>query len=107
MSRMTLEDVVIFNPVIKTGMKYGIFSLTTNAATTLDRDAGPLCIFVPTGAFNLTLPTAEAGLFYIIHNAAASALAITVKNPAAATIATVAQNANAMIYSDGTNWYGA
>ena len=106
MSRVNLEDVKLYDPVVVKGLKGGVHIETKGADWTVDRDQGFLAFITLTGAGrNMTLPTAEAGLMFFVQNTSASALDITVKNPAATTIGTISQNEGALIISDGTNWY--
>jgi hypothetical protein len=62
----------------------------------------------PAGARDLTLPdvAANAGRHFIIRNAADAAEVITIKNAAAATICTPTQNETAIVWSNGTTWFG-
>lgn len=106
MSRMNHEDSKFYDPVFVKGLKYGVHIETKAAAWTVDRDQAPLAFITLTGSGqNMTLPAAELGLFFRVRNTSATALTITVKDPAAATVGTIAQNALAMIYSDGVNWF--
>lgn len=106
MSRVNLEDVKLYDPIMAKGLKYGVHIETQGANWTMDRDQAPLAFITLTGlGRTVTLPAAEAGLFFRIRNVSATALTITVNNPAAAAVGTIAQNALALIYSDGTNWY--
>lgn len=106
MSRVNLEDVKMYDPIIVKGVKGGVHIQTTAVDFTVDRDQAFLAFITLTGAGkNMTLPAAEAGLMFFVQNTSASALDITVKNPAAATIGTISQGEGALIVSDGTNWY--
>jgi len=84
-----MDDSVLSNPLIKTGLKYGITRLS-DAAQTLDEDMGPIISMTPSVGRTLTLPAAtpaRRGLTFIIVNAAAFAL--TVQNPVPTTVAVV------------------
>jgi hypothetical protein len=75
---------------------------------TLTVASAPIQIGVPTAARDVTLPAVaySTGLqFYVVNNSA-GANTITVKNAAAATIASVAQNKRAVLFCDGTTWFG-
>ncbi|NIO41544.1 MAG: hypothetical protein GTO41_16035 [Burkholderiales bacterium] len=64
--------------------------------------------FDPAGARDLTLP-AEAqanGAILFISNEANAAEIITIKNDGGTTICTPTQNEAAILWCDGTNWYG-
>jgi hypothetical protein len=89
MSRMNLEDPLIYNPIIKTGLKYGITKLA-DADATIDADMGPVITVTGTASRNFTLPTVTSdmkGLAFIF--ASGAAFTMVVKNAAAATICTV------------------
>jgi hypothetical protein len=89
MSRLNLENSRLENPVIATGLRYGITALA-DAAATLDADMGPILYFKGTASRTLTLPLATPalkGLTFIILNAAA--FTIVVQNPTPTTVATV------------------
>lgn len=106
MSRVNLEGSRIEESVLAKGIKFGIQTETRAAAWTKDRDDAFMSVVTLTGATRImTLPTAELGLAFLVYNASASALDITVNNPAAATVGTISQNEAGLIYSDGTNWY--
>ncbi len=108
--RLTSRFVI---PGNKAREGFGCFQGTGSAAgadadTTLTVASAPIQIIVPTAARNYTLPAAaqSAGLQFVFVNNSAGAFAVTVKDAAAATIATVAQNKRAVVWCDGTNWYG-
>ena len=57
---------------------------------------------------NVTLPAeGEANHLYLVYNSADAAENLVFKNDAAATIVTVGQNQYAIVFPDGTNWWGA
>jgi hypothetical protein len=92
MSRMNFEDPLIYNPIIKTGLKYGVTKLG-DADATIDADMGPVITVTGTASRNMTLPPVTAdmkGLTLIF--ASAAAFTIVVKNAAAAIICTVPAN---------------
>lgn len=65
--------------------------------------------FDPGGAGrNVDLPAEEvsAGAFVMISNEADAAEILTVRNDAGATIVTPTQNEAAVLWCDGTSWYG-
>jgi hypothetical protein len=62
----------------------------------------------PNGARDITLP-AEAqckGMLVMLSNEAGAAEVMTVKNDAGTTILTPTQNEGAILWCDGTAWYG-
>ena len=62
----------------------------------------------PTAARDVTLPAAEAGLWFEIINAADASETITVKNAAGSTIVSIAQNRKATVMcsdEDTPAWY--
>lgn len=106
MSRMNLEDVKVYDPILVKGIKFGVTILTSGAAVVIDRDNGFITIITLTGAGQtVTMPTAEVGLMFLIQNTSATALTITLRNPALATIGTIVQNASALVWSDGVSWF--
>ena len=64
--------------------------------------------FDPAAARDLTLPAeaACAGVVLMISNKADAAEVITIKNDGGDTIVTPAQNEAAIVWCDGTGWYG-
>jgi hypothetical protein len=65
--------------------------------------------FDPGGAGrNVVLPAEAAckGVVVMISNKADAAEVLTIQNDAAGTIVTPTQNEAALIWCDGTNWYG-
>lgn len=106
MARSNLEDVKLYDPIIVKGVKWGVHVETKAGAWTIDRDQAFLSFITLTGAGQTaTLPAAELGLMFMIRNTSASALTITINNPAAALVGTIVQNAAALLYSDGVNWF--
>lgn len=65
--------------------------------------------FDPGGAGrNLVLPAEAycAGVFLFIANTADNPEVLTIQNDAAGTVCTPAQAETAIVWCDGTNWYG-
>lgn len=73
----------------------------------ITRDHPPLLFIDPGGAArDVLLPTPEPGLTYVIVNTADAAETITLRNAGdTASYGTIAQNARAMVVSDGTSFY--
>lgn len=78
-------------------------SITANK--TLTSADAPHQSLAPDAARDVTLPAEELGLIFYIVNRAAGAFALTLKNDAATTLASIAQNAAAIAYCDGTGWH--
>lgn len=64
--------------------------------------------FDPAGARNLVLPAEadNAGNFLFIANTANAAEVITIQDDTPATVCTPTQNECAIVWCDGTSWYG-
>lgn len=106
MTRTNQEDVKHYDPIFVKGIKWGVHLETRGGAFTIDRDMAFLAFITLTGAGQTaTLPAAEQGLMFMIRNTSAGAFTLTVNNPAAALVGTIAQNAAALLYSDGVNWF--
>lgn len=87
-----------------TGAFSGLVTLTGNVTLTR-KSAQWLKLDPGGGARDVTLPTAEDGLFFWIVNAADAAENLVIKNAAGSTIATVNQNEEAVILCDASGWY--
>jgi hypothetical protein len=68
----------------------------------------PFLALDPGGAGrNIDLPAVARGLFYIIKNTADAAEVLTIRlTGGGATVCTPTQNETAILWNDGTNWYG-
>ncbi len=81
----------------------------TRTLTVAEVTGTTIFTFDPGGAArNLDLPAASSctGCVLLISNSADAAEVITIRNASAATICTPTQNEDAMVWCDGTNWYG-
>lgn len=109
MSRLNLEDNLIYDPTLVKGVKGGVTIMTAAGAFTLDRDSGYMTFIDPGGATRvMTLPAAEKGLCFLITNTADAAEDITVSDPLGPTTrGTISQNEAALVFSDGVRWYVA
>jgi hypothetical protein len=109
MSRLNLEDNLVYDPTLVKGIKGGVATMVATGAFTLDRDTGFLTFIDPGGATRvMTLPAAEKGLMFWITNTADAAEDITVSDPLGpATRGTISQNEAGLVYSDGVRWYVA
>lgn len=89
MSRVNLEDPLMFNPVFKTGVKHGV-TILPNAAAAIDADMGPVIFMTPSASRILTLPAVTPDMkgltFYFITGAA---FTLVINNASAAAVATV------------------
>lgn len=89
MSRVNLEDPLIFDPTIKKGLKHGLNALA-DANATLTKDSGPVVFMTPSAGRNITLPVVTPDMkgltFYVITQAA---FALTVKNQATTNVGIV------------------
>jgi hypothetical protein len=106
--RTTSEDQKFYDPILVKGVKFGVLVQGGIGATyALDRDAGFLCFLtLITAGQNIQMPAPEVGLAFLITNTSASALTATIKqNDGTTTAGTIAQNAAAIVYSDGVKWY--
>ncbi len=106
MSRMNLEDVRVWDPILEKGVKGGVMIQTLAGTMALDRDSPHICAIDPGGATRVvTLPTNEKGLWWIIINTADAAEDLTINDPAATTRGTISQNEIAIVVMDGTRSY--
>lgn len=106
MSRLNNEDGKFYDMTICMGLKIRALTQTLGAALVVDRDSPPILNLDPGGAGrNVTLPTEEEGLTFIINNIADAAEDLTIKNPAASTIGTVSQNEAGVAICAGGVWY--
>jgi len=106
MSRVNNENGKFYDPIICMGLKLQVLTQTLAAAMTIDRDSPPMINLDPGGAGrNVTLPTEEDGLVFLINNIADAAEDITVKNPATTTIGTISQNEAGLAICAGGVWY--
>ncbi len=107
MGRMNSEDPKVYDPIFEKGFKFRQGVVGSIAATyIIGRDAPPLLFLGLSSGQNVQMPTNERGLtFYIINNSA-GASTITIKDSDTSTTrGTIAQNAAAMVVSDGTRWW--
>lgn len=89
MSRLNLENSRMENPVIATGLRYGV-TVLADAAATLDADMGPVLYIKPTASRTLTLPAATAankGLTFLIVNG--GAFTVPINAPPSTLVGTV------------------
>lgn len=89
MSRINLENSRMENPLIATGLRYGV-TVLPDAATTLDADMGPVLYIKGTASRTLTLPAAipaNKGLTFIIVNGAA--FVVPINAPPSTLVGTV------------------
>lgn len=100
------ESMKLYDCSFEMGNRFRSSVQTLTAAVTIDRDSAQLLFLDPGGAArNVTMPTAETGLFFWIQNTADAAEDLVIKNPATTTIGTISQNEGAFVVSDGTNWF--
>lgn len=104
--RQRADDLVVWGLSIISKLKLKGVTLTLAGNYTIDADQGPMVNLDPGGAGrNVTLPTEEEGLTFVINNIADAAEDLTVKNPAATTIGTVSQNEAGIAFCVGGVWY--
>lgn len=104
--RQRFDDAIFFGAHFWTKLKLKALTLTLGAAFTIDADAPPVINLDPGGAGrNVTLPTEEEGLCFLINNIADAAEDLTIKNPATTTIGTVSQNEAGLAICAGGVWY--
>ena len=102
-----LEDPTIVRPVMQSNMKFGVLSVKTAAAYTVDVASPPIIMIDPTGgAHDVLLPPEAEGLVYWIFNLHATN-DLTLKNDANAAL-DGAEIVNAkeavMAVCDATTW---
>lgn len=111
MTRPTLENPDITDPLIRRGLTFGNDQLP-DAAAVLTPLHPTLIVMTPTAARNMRLPLEanSVGLMYIIVNASAGAFAITVQTSAGAALGfgngLISQNQMGIFVCDGLQWRG-
>ncbi len=107
MTRVNQEDVKLYDPVLQKGIKFGVHVQGAIAATlVVDRDMSFLAFLALSSAQNVQMPAAELGLAFLITNNSSAANTITIKDADTTTTrGTIAQNAAAIVYSDGVRWW--
>lgn len=104
--RQRADDLQAFGLTIWSKEKRKVLTLTLGAAFVIDADSPPIINLDPGGAGrNVTLPTEEEGLCFLINNIADAAEDLTVKNPATTTIGTISQNEAGLAICAGGVWY--
>ena len=91
------------------GVKAGETLAAHRTLTLAEVQASRFMAFDPGGAArNLILPAEAdcAGLFLFISNTADNAEIITIQDDTPATVCTPTQNEDAVVWCDGTKWYG-
>ena len=89
MSRNTLENNDIFNPIIRTGLKMGV-TIMPDAAGPIDADMGPVIYMKGTASRTLTLPAVTPDMKgLVLYFISGAAFTVVVNNAAAAAVATV------------------
>jgi len=106
MSRINLEDTKLYDPMVCMGLKIRSLVQTIAAAFTIDRDMPTLISLDATAtARDVTLPTAEEGLTFLINNMSTGEAALTIKNPATTTIGDLLQGEMGIAFVSGGVWY--
>ncbi len=110
-SAATTVDVRIISAIMGAQLNWQNYYTTVamaDSAITLTADSAFHETMVPTSARNVDLPAEAVSkkIRFEIRNKAGSALIITVRNDAAGTICTPTQNETALVWCDGTTWYG-
>ncbi len=107
MTRQNLDNPKIYDPIIIKGMKFGVYTQGAIAATLIvSRDTNFLMFLALSSAQNVQMPAAELGLAFLITNNSSAANTITIKDADTTTTrGTIAQNAAAIVYSDGVRWW--
>lgn len=107
MGRMNSEDPKVYDPIIIKGFKFQQGVVGNIAATyVVPRDAPPLLFLALASGQNVQMPANERGLTFYIVNNSGGASTITIKDSDTTTTrGTIAQNAGAMLVSDGTRWW--
>lgn len=106
MSRNRFDNIKVWGLDIISALRLKGVTQTLAGNYVIDADQGPLVNLDPGGAGrNVTLPTEDEGLAYLINNIADAAEDLTVKNPAAATIGTISQNEAGLAICAGGVWY--
>lgn len=104
--RQRLDDAEAMGLRIWQRFKLKVLTMTLAGAITIDADSPPLINLDAGGAGrNVTLPTEEEGLVFLINNISDAAEDLTVKNPATTTIGTVSQNEAGIAFCAGGVWY--
>lgn len=105
--RNTIDGAKIYESQIEMGLKFGVNIQSGIAgAVTFDRDAPVVNFFSLNSAQNINMPANEKGLTFIIVNNSAAANTATIKDSDTTTTrGTIAQNAAAIVTSDGTRWW--
>lgn len=104
--RQRLDNADMFGASIWTKLKMKVLGMIMTGNLVLDADSPPLLNLDLNGlARNLTLPTEEEGLIFLVNNISATAIDLTVKNPAAATIGTLSQAEAGIIFCAQGVWY--
>jgi len=87
-------------------LKLRFITLTLGGNIVIDADGAPGLNLDPGGAGrNVTLPTEEEGLTFLINNIADAAEDLTIKNPATTTIGTISQGEAGVAFCAGGVWY--
>ena len=112
MTRPTLENPDITDPLIRRGLAYGTDQIGNVANFAFSNLHPTLMVITPTGAQNIKLPleASSVGLMFIIVNAAAGAFALTVQTSTGAAIGfgngLISQNQMGIFVCDGLQWRG-
>lgn len=104
--RQRADDLLVMGLNLYNRLKIRAMTLTLAGNLVVDADSPTALNLDPGGAGrNVTLPTEEEGLTFLINNIADAAEDLTIKNPAAATIGTVSQNEMGLAICLGGVWY--
>ena len=105
--RNTVDGAQIYESKLEMGLKFGVnVASGIAAAFGFDRDTPVISYLSLNSAQNINMPTNEKGLTFIIVNNSGAANTATIKDSDAATTrGTIAQNAAAIVTSDGTRWW--
>lgn len=105
--RNTIDGAQIYESRLEMGIKYGVQTVSGIAASmTFDRDSMFMNYLSLNSAQNINMPANERGLTFIFINNSAGAFTATIKDSDTTTTrGTIAQNAAAMLTSDGTRWW--
>lgn len=105
--RNTIDGTQIFESKFEMGLKFGVnIQSGIAAAVTFDRDAPVINYLSLNSAQNINMPANEKGLTFIMVNNSGAANTATIKDSDTTTTrGTIAQNAAAIVTSDGTRWW--
>lgn len=105
--RNTIDGTAIYESRWEAGLKFGVNIVSAIAAAmTFDRDSPVINFLSLNSAQNINMPANEKGLTFILVNNSGAANTATIKDSDTTTTrGTIAQNAAAIVTSDGTRWW--